>query len=346
VPGPPPPLTSPELCRLLRRLGAALAGLVALLAYGTAGYILVEHYSPLQALFMTVITISTVGFQEVRPLHPGGEVLTMTVIAFGVIDFLYTFGLLVELMSSGEWQRYWRMRRVERRLSDMADHVIVCGYGRTGRQVASELIQSKQPFVVVEWHQDGLANVEQDQVLHVIGDAADDSVLERAGIRQARALVSAVDSDEGNVYIVLTARSLNPGLYIVARSSHPDSLEKMRRAGADRVVSPYTLSGRRMAALAMQPAVVDTFDLLTGGTDTPMRVEELVVSAEGAPGLTARDLRQSGAVLLALRSSDGVLRVGPGDDERLAVDDILVAMGTTEQLARLAVAMRPAATHP
>ena len=339
-------MTSPEPGRPLRRVGVALVGLVVLLGYGTVGYILVERYTPLQALFMTVITISTVGFQEVRPLHPGGEVLTMSVIAFGVIDFLYTFGILVELMSSGEWQRYRRTRRVQRRLLDMTDHVIVCGYGRTGRQVVSELAQSKQAFVVVEWHQDGLANVEQDQVLHVIGDASDDAILERAGIRRARALVSAVDSDEGNVYIVLTARSLNPGLYIVARSSHPDSLEKMRRAGADRVVSPYTLSGRRMAALAMQPAVVDTFDLITGGTDTPMRVEELVVSADGGHGLTARELRQSGAVLLALRSSDGVLRVGPGDDEALSTDDILVAMGTNEQLARLAMAMRPAASHP
>jgi voltage-gated potassium channel len=145
---------------------------------------------------------------------------------------------------------------------------------------------------------------------------------------------------------VLTARSLNPGLYIVARSSHPDSLEKMRRAGADRVVSPYTLSGHRMAALAMQPAVVDTFDLIAGGTDTPMRVEELVVGGEGRGSLTARELRHSGAVLLALRSSDGVLRVGPGDDETLAADDVLVAMGTSEQLARLAVAMRPGATRP
>jgi voltage-gated potassium channel len=318
-----------------------MAGLLALLVYGTAGYMLLERYSFIDALFMTVITVSTVGFEEVRRLDAAGEAFTISVIAFGVIDFLYTFGVLVELLSSGEWQRHRRARRVQRRLDDLRDHVIVCGYGRTGRQAVFELTQSQQSFVVIEWNPDGLASVEQDRVLNVLGDASNDEVLERAGIRRARALISAVDSDERNVYIVLTARTLRPDLYIVARSSHPDSAEKLRRAGADRVVSPYTLSGRRMAALAMQPAVVDTFDLLVGGADTSMRVEELVVGAVGGKGRTAAELRRSGAVLLALRSGDGALRVGPGDEETLRPDDIVVAMGTRDQLTALAATLGP-----
>ena len=318
-----------------------MAGLLALLVYGTAGYMLLEGYGFLDALFMTVITVSTVGFEEVRRLDAAGEAFTISVIAFGVIDFLYTFGVLVELLSSGEWQRHRRARRVQRRLDDLRDHVIVCGYGRTGRQAVFELTQSQQSFVVIEWNPDGLASVEQDRVLNVLGDASNDEVLERAGIRRARSLISAVDSDERNVYIVLTARTLRPDLYIVARSSHPDSAEKLRRAGADRVVSPYTLSGRRMAALAMQPAVVDTFDLLVGGADTSMRVEELVVGAVGGKGRTAAELRRSGAVLLALRSGDGALRVGPGDEETLRPDDIVVAMGTRDQLTALAATLGP-----
>ena len=236
----------------------------------------------------------------------------------------------------------FRSRQVQRRLDALRDHVIICGYGRTGRQAAIELTQSQQQFVVIEWNPDGLANVEQDRVLHVLGDASDDEVLERAGIGRARALISAVDSDERNVYIVLTARSLRPDIYIVARSSHPDSAEKLRRAGADRVVSPYTLSGRRMAALAMQPAVVDTFDLLVGGADSSMRVEELVVGADARRARTAADLRRSGAVLLALRSGDGALRVGPSDEDVLRPDDIVVAMGTRAQLTALAAALGPA----
>jgi voltage-gated potassium channel len=325
----------------LRRLAVAMAGLLALLIYGTAGYMLLEHYPFLDALFMTVITVSTVGFEEVHRLNAAGEGFTISVIAFGVIGFLYTFGVLVELLSSGEWERHRRARRVQRQLDEMRDHVIVCGYGRTGRQAVLELTQSQQTFVVIEWNPDGLASVEQDRVLHVLGDASNDEVLERAGIRRARALISAVDSDERNVYIVLTARTLRPDLYIVARLSHPDSAEKLRRAGADRVVSPYTLSGRRMAALAMQPAVVDTFDLLVGGADTSMRVEELVVGADAGKGRTAADLRRSGAVLLALRSGDGALRVGPGDDEALRPDDIVVAMGTRDQLTALAATLGP-----
>lgn len=335
------PLTNVSAGSPLRRLWTPLAGLVALLAYGTVGYILVAHYPPLDAVFMTVITVSTVGFAEVRPLHGPGEIFTITVIFLGVIGFLYTFGVLVELLSGGEWQRHRRSRRVEQRISRLSDHVIVCGYGRTGRHAVRELAQNGEPFVVVEWNPQGLEYVEQDRVLHLLGDASNDDVLEEAGIRRARALISAVDSDERNVYIVLTARALNPNLFIVARSSFPDSLEKLRRAGADRVVSPYTLSGRRMAALALQPAVVDTLDLLTRGRDGSMIVEELVVGGGKEAGLTALDLRRSGAVLLAFQCGDGSLRVGPGDDTPLHGDDIVVAMGTREQLTALAATLGP-----
>lgn len=305
----------------------------------------IEGYSALDGLFMTIITISTVGYQEVHPLGPGGQVLTITVIIFGVIGFLYTLGVLIELLSSGDWQRYRRSRRVESRLDELRDHVIVCGYGRTGRQAVTEISQSDEPFVVVEWNAQGLANVEHDNVLSIVGDAANDDVLLHAGIKRARGLVSAVDSDERNVYIVLTARALNPDLYIVARSSHPESVDKLTRAGANRVVSPYTLSGRRMAALALQPAVVDTLDILAGSKGaTPMRVEELVVPGRVVDQLTAGTLRQSGAVLLALRSPAGELRVGPTENTPLHPEDVLVAMGTREQLSALASALRPRST--
>jgi len=291
---------------------------------------------------MTVITITTVGYQEVRPLDSTGHIFTILVIILGVIGFLYTLGVLIELLSSGDWQRHRRSRRMRSRLSDLQDHIIVCGYGRTGRQAVTEISQSGAPFVVVEWNPDGLANVEQDHVLHIVGDAANDEILMTAGIERARGLVSAVDNDERNVYIVLTARALNPNLYIVARSSYPDSVDKLRRAGADRVVSPYTLSGRRMAALALQPAVVDTFDVLAGSKGTtPLRVEELVVPANLDSTLTAGTLRRSGAVLLALRTPDGGLRVGPSEDAPIQAEDIIVAMGTREQLSALATGLRP-----
>jgi voltage-gated potassium channel len=227
-------------------------------------------------------------------------------------------------------------------LERLRDHVIVCGYGRTGKQVVAELEQGRHRYVVVEMNPHPLGEVQRDRRLHVEGDAASDEVLARAGIDRARALVSAVDSDERNVYIVLTARSINPKLFIVARSSYPDSLAKLRRAGADRVVSPYTLSGHRMAALALQPAVVDTIDIVLaeGGR---MAIEELVVP-DGPGALTAGTLRRSGAVLLAVRSPQGALSVAPDDGHQLSADDLIVAMGTRAQLEALADALRPVAS--
>jgi voltage-gated potassium channel len=229
------------------------------------------------------------------------------------------------------------------RLEQLRDHVIVCGYGRTGKQVVTELEQGNHPYVVVEMNPQPYAEVQRDRRLHIHGDAASDDVLHTAHIDRARALVSAVDSDERNVYIVLTARAINPSLFIVARSSYPDSMPKLRRAGADRVVSPYTLSGHRMAALALQPAVVDTIDIVLGSESGTMSIEELVVP-EGAPGATAGELRRSGAILLAVRSPQGPLSVGPPDGQRLGAGDLIVAMGMRAELDALADALRPVAS--
>ncbi len=318
-----------------------LVVLAVVLVYGTAGSMLIEHWSFVDAVFMTVISITTVGYDEVHPLDTHGEIFTISLIVFGVAGFLYTFGVLVEVLGSGRWQDYRRYRRMQDALEKLRDHVIVCGYGRTGKQVVIELEQGRHPYVVVEMNPTPLGEVQRDRRLHVEGDAANDEVLLRAGIERARALVSAVDSDERNVYIVLTARSIKPELFIVARSSYPDSLAKLRRAGADRVVSPYTLSGYRMASLALQPAVVDTIDIVLaeGGR---MAIEELVVP-EGAGDLDAAALRRSGATLLAVRSPRGALSVAPEDGHRLSPQDLVVAMGTRDQLDSLADVLRPVA---
>jgi voltage-gated potassium channel len=330
----------------LGRLWRPVAVLAAVLLYGTVGYMLVGGWSVLDALFMTVISITTVGYEEVHPLDARGEGFSISLIVFGVAGFLYTFGVIVEVLGSGRWQEYRRFRRMQDQLTRLRDHVIVCGYGRTGKQVVTELEQGGHAHVVVEMNPQPYAEVQRDRRIHVHGDAASDEVLHLAGIDRARALVSAVDSDERNVYIVLTARSINPRLFIVARSSYPDSHAKLRRAGADRVVSPYTLSGRRMAALALQPAVVDTIDMVMAGPGEGggMSIEELVVPA-GASGLTAGALRRSGAILLAVRSPRDGLSVGPGDGQALQPEDLVVAMGSRSQLDALADALRPIAAN-
>jgi len=324
----------------LRRILIVLVAFLAVVVYGTVGYMTIEHFSLLEAVYMTVITITTVGFEEVHRLDGPGRIFTITVVILGVAGFLYTFGIMVELLSGDRWQVFRRYRKMESQLHALRDHVIVCGYGRTGKKVVGELKQHGTPYVVVEMNPNPLEDVRRDQELYVHGDAANDDVLHLAGIDRARALVSAVDSDERNVYIVLTARSLSPRLFIVARSSYPDSVPKLERAGADRVVSPYTTSGLRMAALAMQPAVVDVLDIVTQG-GTQMSIEELVVPDTDGGRVTAATLRASGAMLLAVRGSDGAISVGPGDALPLRAGDILVAMGTREQLDALAGALRP-----
>jgi voltage-gated potassium channel len=334
-----------HLAHPLRRILIVLVAFLAVAVYGTVGYATIEHFPLLDAVFMTVITITTVGFEEVHRLDGPGEIFTITVIILGVAGFLYTFGIIVELLSGDRWQAYRRYRKMEAQLQALRRHVIVCGYGRTGKKVVSELKQQGVPYVVVEMNPDPLEDVRRDGELHVQGDAANDDVLHLAGLDRARALVSAVDSDERNVYIVLTARSLSPRLYIVARSSYPDSVPKLERAGADRVVSPYTASGLRMAALAMQPAVVDVLDIVTQ-RGTRMSIEELLVPSALAHEVTAGELRRSGAMLLAVRSRDGAISVGPGDAHALQPEDILVAMGTREQLDAVGDALRPAEALP
>lgn len=327
-----------SLARPLRGFAVPLTVLVAVVAYGVVGYVVIAHYPPLDALFMTVITITTVGYEEVHHLDAAGQVFTITLIVFGVIGFLYTFGVLVEQLSSGRWREYRRRRRMESTLQALTDHVIVCGYGRTGKQVVREIEQAGRPYVVVEMNPQPLEDIRRDHRLCVVGDAANDDVLLQAGIERARALVSAVDSDERNVYIVLTARSLNPDLFIVARSSYPDSVPKLHRAGADRVVSPYTTSGHRMAMLALSPAVVDVLDtVMTEGGE--VTIEELVVPA--GRELTAAELRRSGVSLLAVRSPGAGLAIRPEDTHRLGPGDLVVVMGTRAQLAVLAAALSP-----
>lgn len=323
-----------------RRLLPAVAALAAVLAYGTAGYILIEHYGLIDAVFMTVISITTVGYEEVHPLDDAGKLFSISVIAFGVLGFLYTFGVILEQLTSGRWVEWWRHGIVEDRIGRLRDHVIVCGYGRTGVVIGRELDREHEDFVVVEVNPDGLERVERDGRLCVVGDAADDEVLERAGIMRARALISAVDSDERNVYIVLTARSLNPRLRVVARSSYQETVAKLQRAGADRVVSPYTEAGQRMAALALQPAVVDVIQAVIS-EGASLSIEELIVP-EGARPTTAAELRRSGATLLALRRPDGELVVGPTDQDTVSPEDLVIALGSHDQLATLAAELAPA----
>jgi voltage-gated potassium channel len=284
---------------------------------------------------MTLTTVTTVGYEEVHPLGLTGRIFTMTVIVGGVGTALYSIGIFGELLVEGHLARYARMRGMERRIAGLRDHFIVCGYGRIGSQVTAEFAHLGTPFVVVDNNPAPLERLRTADLLFVEGDATSDEALIAAGILRAKGLVSAVDSDERNVFITLTARALNPSLFIVARSSFPDSAEKLRRAGANQVVSPYLMGAHRMAALAVRPVAVDVLDTVLHGENIDLVVEEFMVpSSSRMLGRTLGDsgLRSAGANVLAVRKRSGQLRINPPDNLVLESDDLLVAIGTREQV--------------
>jgi voltage-gated potassium channel len=320
----------------LKRFRLPLLILTLVFCYGVIGYMVFLHWNFIDALFMVLTTVTTVGYEEVHPLGPGGRVFTMTVIVFGVGTMLYTLATFGELLVEGHLARYARMRGMERRIAGLSDHFIICGYGRMGARVAQEFRQIDTPFVMVESNPEPLERLRSTDLLFVEGDAASDESLLKAGILRAKGLVSAVDSDERNVFITLTARSLNPALFIVARSSYPDSVEKLRRAGANQVVSPYLMGAHRMAALAVRPVAVDVLDTVLHGENIDLVVEEfLVPSTSKVLGRTLRDsgMRAAGANVLAIRKRSGQLRINPPETQVLESDDLLVAIGTRQQMS-------------
>jgi voltage-gated potassium channel len=322
----------------LRRFRLPAVLLLVVTVYGTGGYMLVEHWNLLDSFFMTLITISTVGYEEVHPLDAGGRLFSVTLIVGGVGTMLYAFGVFAEALTSGYFVIYGRRRRLDTRINALKNHFIICGYGRIGTQIVQNFVAHKTPYVVVEQNVESLARLEREQRLYVEGDAASEDILKQAGIERAKGLISAVDSDERAVYITLSARALNPRLYIMSRAGQPDSIRRLELAGANRVISPYQMAGFLMAQLALRPAVLNVIGLHHGTSE--IGIEEIVVP-EGSP-LVGRGLKESGllesgrAKLLALRRGDGTLHVDPDGDVTLQKGDLLVALGSESQLTKTA----------
>lgn len=315
-----------------RRSLAWLLSLLALvLAYGTVGYAVLEGWSLLDALYMTVITLSTVGFREVRPLDASGRVFTMTLIALGVGLVLVAASVLAaRLFEEERWVRRGRLR-MQRRIEAMRDHFIVCAYGRVGRAVARELEGAGAPFVVVDPLESLEPRMIADGVTYLIDDPSLEPALRAAGVERARGLICAVDSDATNVYIVLMARQLNPDLFIVARASEPGSDERLIRAGADRVVSPFVSSGRHMAALALNPRVADVLRVEAPGAGT-LELDEIRVDVGStAVGRSVGEVA-GGRPALAVRHAGGDVTPNPPPDLRLAAGDLLIVLGTGERI--------------
>lgn len=323
------------------RLAAVLLGIV--IVVGIAGYMLINRWSLLDSFYMVIITISTVGYTEVHPQGWAGRLFTSGLIVVGVATMLYGFGVFAETLADNSFGRYRRERQLQKELDQLRDHFIVCGYGRIGTQVVAEFEALKVAYVVIDQTQEALDRIRAEGRLHIEGDASKEEILKLAGIERARGLVSAVDSDERAVYIVLAARAFNPKLYIVARAGRPDSIRRLELAGATRTISPYLMAGHRMAELAIRPAMVDVLDTLRRG-EAGIGVEELVVTPNTvAVGKSMEDaglLAPSAAKVLAVRRRDGMLHVNPGADLRLEEGDLLIALGSEDQIFATASALK------
>ena len=315
--------------RLARGVLIAI-GPVVLVVIGMVSY-LGFGYSPWMALAMTLLTLTTVGFATGGHLSTGMLVFTAGLALLGVGLFVVILGLAATAIVEGRVSLFSRSRRMRRRIDELRGHFIVCAYGRVGRAIAQELEAEGVPFVVVDSKAELEPDLDRDGQYYLIGDASDEAVLRQAGIDRARGLICAVDSDAENVFITIVARSLSPGLLIVARAAREQSADRLHRAGATHVVSPYVTSGRRMANLAVRPHVVEFFDVARAG-QPGLRLEELEIT-EGSP-LVGRTLQQlSGpAVPLLVRRSNGQLIANPARELQLQAGDVLVISGEASDL--------------
>jgi len=308
-----------------------------LIFIGTVGYLLIEGWTVLDAFYMTVITIGSVGYGEVRELSFIGRMFTTMIIMVGVGTAAASFTILTETILLAELGNKWRMRRMQKKLNTLNDHIIICGYGRMGQNAFQVLKDDNQRKIVILDHD--VEQVEEWQNLDTLiltGDATDDEMLRRAGVERAWGMIVSTGEDSVNLFIVLSARALNPDLTIVARSSRAENEEKLRRAGANSVVSPYNIGGKRMANSLMRPQLTHFIEELTfGGVE--VWLEEMTVS-EGSSlvGKTMAQLdlrRRTGVTVLSILRTDGVLSLD--GNTQLCVDDHLILMGTRQQLDQL-----------
>ena len=308
-----------------RRLLWSAAALVAVAVYGITAYMVLEGWSFVDAVYMVALILSTVGFREVRPLDTSGQILTMSLIVLGVTLLLVTVAFVAQAIAEGGLGHRGRRRRMQRAIDRMNGHFIVCGYGRVGRTVAREFEGEGAPFVVVDYNPELEAELLRDGVVNLVGDSTSDDVLRLAGIDRAKGLISTLDSDANNVFVTIVARALNHDLYIVARASEPTAADRMYKAGADRVVSPYVSSGRHMALLALRPRVVDYMDVTTD-QGPGLRLEEVVVEARSR--LEGRLLSEIAgtSVPLVVKRADGELIQSPDPTIRLGDGDVVVLL--------------------
>lgn len=319
----------------MRRLLFAIYAFIIIVAIGVVGYMVIEGWSFLDSLYMTITTITTVGFKEVYPLSDAGRIFSIFLIIGGVGGALY---ILTTIMGNFiEAQFDLGRRRMKTKIAKLKNHYILCGYGRVGEAIAQTFSEEGTPFVIISNNEEHVARAEKEGYPAIFGDATSDAVLEEAGIKRARGLVSAVGSDTDNTFITLSAREAHPELFIEARASNPESESKLRRAGADRVISPHAIGGRRMAMLALRPAVVEFIDTVTTGRGRELQLETVDVVSDSplVSQTTGQAKSKAGITVLAMRKQSGMLVPNPPDEDIIEEGDRLIVIGTKQRLSAL-----------
>ncbi|MBW2617423.1 MAG: potassium channel protein [Deltaproteobacteria bacterium] len=306
---------------------------------GTIGYMVIEHWSFLDALFMTAISLTTVGYGEIHPLHPSGRVFTVILLLVGVGLILFIVTRLTEIIVEGNFRKLMGRRKMDRQIATLKDHFIICGYGRIGRIVNLVLRGRGLETVIIERESELTAQLDEE-VKYVLGEATDDQTLLRAGLAQARGLVAAVNSDADNVYICLTVRELRPDINIIARAGESAAKAKLLRAGANQVIAPYDIGARQIAQTILRPTVSSFLDLtMSDDRQVQVQVEELKVGPKAE--LAGKTLKNSGIraalnlIIVAVLSAEGEMHFNPGPDDVIEIGSILIAIGPADKLKRL-----------
>jgi voltage-gated potassium channel len=321
------------------RLLPTLIVLAVVLVVGTLGYVVIEGWPAWDAFYMTVTTVATVGFREVHPLSTAGQAFTLALILVGVSTALYAFSVLAAVVVEGGWPRYVERWRYVRMINNLSDHYVICGYGRIGSIVAAEFQRQNTPFVIVDRDPARVLEANHHGHLAVEGDASREDTLRPIGIERARGLVAAVGTDAENVYAVLTARVMKSDLFIIARAESEDSISKLRKAGADRVISPYKIGAVQIAQTAMRPAVVDFVEIATSSTNLELSIEQIRIEKESA--LAGRPLSEviqrdkMNVVVVGIQDSNGRMEFNPMRNTVLHAGDHLIVLGSFSTLKEL-----------
>ena len=316
--------------------------LVGVVVVGTVGFMFLEGFPMLDALYMTIITISTVGYGEVRMLHTDGHIFVIVLILTGIMVVGYTLTSLGRVVVEGSLQRIVGRKRMLREIGQMRGHIIVCGYGRVGRTICEELLTEKVPFVIIDRDPERAEVLTNKNFKVVVGDATEDEVLTQAGVLNARGLVAVASRDVDNLYITLSAREMcaheNPGLLIVSRASSVRDLRKIRSVGADQVISPYNIGGVRIAQALLRPATYQVMDLLSNSGEMELNLEDISVRDDSSvAGRALRDtnIRQDfNLIIIGVKKPEGDLVFNPGPEYVLETGDELITLGSRDQLDR------------